>query len=138
MLYADDTPTIENAITRRLDKESGVTVVNPILTKTYVKGEWYKDIETGLERKAGEPFIRVGVQVILGPAELGTARSWFDLPIPFEHGHLLNEIDQIAEQCKLALKDIRMAPWDRSARLAKGTGLRGNWGRYGVLMAKRG
>lgn len=128
MLTSGDTPTIRFAIRRRLDQERDAYVFEPILCQPYARGEWFTDKNTGLLCLVGEPFIRVGVLIELGRGKTIIVRSQFDLPDPFEHGHLLNEVDEIAEALKKARKGHKV----------NGTGMRGNWGRYGTLMARQG
>ena len=114
MLTEDDAPTIRHAITRRLDKEPGVEVCDIVMNS------------------AGD-HIAVGVLVRLD-ARIVT-RSRFDLPIPFEHGHLLNEIDEIAEQLKAARKTYFGRGGGfliQPERQLMGTGLRGRWLSYGL------
>jgi hypothetical protein len=137
LLTADDIPTIEWAIRRRLDTEPGAFVFIPILAQPYAKGEWYlPNPEVEIYAQAGEPFIRVGVMIKLGETIL--LRSKFDLPDPFEHGHLLNEVDQLAEQCKQARKGFFTSGLTKRERKLPGTGLRGGWDRYGMLMGRHG
>ena len=136
MLTSDDIPTIEFAIRRRMDREPGAYVFVPILAQPYAKGEWFLDTDTGLYRQAGEPFIRVGVLIELGKTILLTSK--FDLPDPFEHGHLLNQVDEIAEQCKQARKGFFVNPLMERERKLTGTGMRGAWDRYGWLMGRHG
>lgn len=134
MLTADDTPTIRFALHRRLDKEPGVQVADIKFAKLK-KGDWYADL-SGLMLRADEPFIRVGVVLSVGRMVIVTSR--FDLPDPFEHGHLLAEIDEIAEQCRRARKDFFTAAMDVSeAKPLPGTGLRGKWNRYGFVLGKQ-
>lgn len=107
MLTGDDIPTIRHAIIKRLSVEPGVAVA---------------DIPIEL----AEDCIRVGVLATLGETLL--VRSRFDLPTEFEIGHLHNEIDEIAEQYKVARKDFwssgRMMVGEKAV---PGTGLRGRW-----------
>jgi hypothetical protein len=117
MLTFADRPTIRHAITKRLDKEREVSVLRiPI--------------------KRGKDCIRVGVLAQIGDHLL--LRSVFELPLEFEHAHLLNEIDEIAECCKSARVDyLRSVPANDSlagetahasvCRELSGTGLRGRW-----------
>lgn len=111
MLTADDTPTIRFAITRRLDAEPGVRVAEI---------RFWRD----------DDCLKVGLLATLGESII--TRSRFDLPLRFEIGHLHNEIDEIAEQYKLARRDFFTAelPVSEEKELP-GTGLRGNWRRYG-------
>lgn len=115
MLTDEDTPTIRNAILRRLDIEPGVTICEVKFAR-------------------GRGYIAVGVLAELdngGPL----CRSRFELPNPFEHGHLIEEIDEIAEQFKAARKahfgtgsGLILTP----ERQLQGSGLRGRWARYGL------
>jgi hypothetical protein len=118
MLTFADRPTIRHAITKRLDKEREVSVLRiPI--------------------KRGKDCIRVGVLAQIGDHLL--LRSVFELPLEFEHAHLLNEIDEIAECCKSARVDyLRNIPANDVLETAResvskelaGTGLRGRWKRH--------
>lgn len=129
MLTSADLLTIQFAIRCRLDAEPGVSVALPIPMQAYGIGELYLDLDRQMYRQAEVPFIRVGVLARLGNSI--TTRSWFDLPDPFEHGHLLNEVDEIAEQYKQARKGFFLSPLMVPERKVKGTGLRGRWARYG-------
>lgn len=112
MLTADDTPTIRNAILKRLGAEPGVIICEMKFAKT-----------PGL--------IAVGLVATLGNTII--VKSRFDLPDPFEHGHLVAEIDEIAEQYKLARRDFFTARLPVSeAKTLPGTGTRGRWERYGL------
>jgi hypothetical protein len=122
MLTAEDKPTIRNAIRKRLDRERGVRVLSvPV--------------------KEHEDCIRVGVHILLENLIQLTADesaevplqliSRFELPLSFEHAHLVNEIDEIAEQCKKA----RLDWWMRGRKLEgfvelAGTGARGRWQKH--------
>lgn len=113
MLTADDTPTIRFAVLRRLGTEPGVRIC---------------DIKFG----KGDGVIAVGIIAALGDSII--TKSRFDLPDPFEHGHLIAEIDEIAEQYKKARRDFFTAalPISEEKTLA-GTGTRGRWARYGLM-----
>ena len=112
MLTADDTPTIRRAILRRLGVEPNVRVC---------------DIK--FEKAPGE--ISVGILANVGDHII--TRSAFVLPDPFELGHLHNEIDEISVQYRLAAKDHFTAALPVSdEKFLAGTGLRGNWARYGL------
>ena len=116
MLTYDDEPLIRNAILKRLDAESGVKIY---------------DIQVHPRRK----FMVVKVGAIVSPT-VGNGcnvQSRFDLPASFEHAHLLDEIDQIAEQYKAAKKDwwLEGCPPNMEPRTLLGTGSRGLWERYG-------
>ena len=122
MLTVNDTPTIRNAIVKRLEKESGIDHV-------------FMDFV-----KLPGSHITVELNIILGWVgdKLFTVDSTFDLPDPFEHGHLLDEIDQVAEHVKAARIDF----FGRGAGLIRtpevqlaGTGRRGLWSRYGMRPA---
>lgn len=111
MLTAEDIPTIENAINRRLKLEPNVHVWDVICTPT-----------------RGAILVRVELEVG-GSLDV---ESQFDLPDPFEHAHLLDEIDQIAEHCKQANKQYWLNGRIMAGRhTLTGTGLRGGWKRYG-------
>lgn len=108
MLTYADSPTIKNAITKRLAKERGV-----IVHEVYV-GE-------------GASCVRVAVLLVVnGHLQV---RAMFELPQEFEYQHLHNEIDQIAEQCKEARREYwsRGRPERVENVPLKGTGLRGLW-----------
>jgi len=114
MLTDEDTPTIRNAIYRRLDKEAGVAICDMKFAK-------------------GAGYIAVGVLATIDDGPITLSR--FELPNPFEHGHLIEEIDEIAEQMKAARKahfgngnGLILTP----ERQLAGTGLRGRWSRYGL------
>lgn len=133
MLTGDDIPTIRWAIIRRLDKEPGVNVAD-IQVAVLNRGDWYD--ERGVVMRADTSFIRVGVVLALGNSIV--VKSRFDLPDPFEIGHLHSEIDEIAEGCKRARKDFFTASLDVSeAKPVPGTGLRGKWNRYGFVLGKQ-
>lgn len=136
MLTSDDQPTIRWAIRWRLDGEPGAYVLEPTLVQTIKRGEWYTDVKTRLDVQAREDFIRVVVSVGLGRTI--HVQSEFHLPDPFEHGHLLNEIDEIAESFKRVRKEAFLSPLEAPVRKIGGTGARGNWGRYGTLMGRYG
>ena len=119
MLTANDTPTIRNAIQRRLAAEPGIDSVHT----TFVKF----------------PGSHVAVQIELHlgwiDEKLLAVVSTFDLPDPFEHGHLLNEIDQVAEGVKAARRGVYAGGggvYDIPQTQLPGTGARGLWGRYGL------
>lgn len=117
MNYDDGNATIRNAILKRIDAERGCSVAD-------------------LRIEDRTDHIAVGVLVIIDDAisELGLidVRAFFDLPSEFDHAHLLNEIDEIAEACKKARRKagigIRYKPDFINYREGlPGTGLRGNW-----------
>lgn len=112
MLTADDTPTIRNAILKRLGPEPGVIICDIKFAKA-----------PGL--------IAVGLISTLGTTI--RVKSRFDLPDPFEHGHLVAEIDEIAEQYKTARRDFFTSRLPVSeTKTLPGTGARGRWERYGL------
>ena len=108
MLNYDENPTIRWAILRRLDSEPGVKVLDITIAPLADKS--------------------IGVQVEVWIDQLLEAISRFDLPEEFSHGHLLNEIDQMAEQFKAARSDFwaRGRP-NKIRHELSGTGLRGLW-----------
>lgn len=114
MLSIDDIPTVKHAIVKRLDAEPGIVSVH-----------------TEFQRR---PY---GLAVIL-EINLGNygdkcviVKSQFDLPELFEHAHVIDEIDQIAEHVKLARRTaFAVQPGERIEM--KGTGRRGLWRRYGL------
>lgn len=113
MLDATALPTIRHAIRRRLDTERGVAICE-ILTQPCAT------------------HITVGVLAQIDGVVI--VKSMFDLPLPFELGHLHNEIDEIAESMKAARRDY-LARGGHFLYVPEtklpGTGLRGRWGRYG-------
>lgn len=122
MLTYEDSPTIRNAIQKRLH-EAGKTEI--------------ADIKIINMPDAKPPHIQVGVWFILKD-RLNTdgvidPRSFFDLPAEFEHSHLLNEIDEIAEQLKVVRIETRIGAIIHKPdavqprKIVVGTGLRGNW-----------
>lgn len=136
MLTSDDIPTIRFAIRWRLDSEPGAYVVEPTLVQPIKKGEWYTDVKSRLDVQAREDFIRVVVLIGLGVTI--HVQSEFHLPDPFEHGHLVNEIDEIAESLKKVRKGAFTSPLSAPVRKIDGTGARGGWDRYGTLMGRHG
>jgi len=136
MLTSDDLPTIRFAIRWRLDSEPGATVLDT-LVQPIKKGEWYTDFKTRMDVLAREDFIRVVVLTGLGVTVPGI-NSEFHLPDPFEHGHLVNEIDEIAESLKEVRRGAFTSPLMAGVRRVKGTGVRGGWDRYGTLMGRHG
>lgn len=123
MTFADEA-TIRNAIWKRLH-EPGKTEM--------------ADIQVENHRDASPAHIRVGIWFILKDRiqheGLIDPRSFFDLPAEFTHGHLLNEIDEIAEQLKVIRKETgrvglvfkALTVFQRRTAVI-GTGLRGRWG----------
>ncbi len=112
----EDEPIIRNALTKRLDSEPGVRVLE-------------------VTAKAHPQHIAVGVEWMVADIVHGT--SLFHLPPQFEISHVLNECDEIAEACKEAKRTfaLRLAGLpDEGAKserfTAKGTGPRGHW-KYG-------
>jgi hypothetical protein len=114
MLNVDDGATIRNAITKRLSKELNVVRVLEINIKEHAD------------------CLRVGVLTDMDAIIL---RSLFDLPKAFYHNTLLNQIDEIAEQCKAAWLNFHagvargMSIGSHDIRTTLGTGLRGAWKR---------
>ena len=109
MLTAADTPTIRNAILKRIGKEPGVTIVDMPVVK-------HAD--------------HLAVGLLLEVDHVLLVRSRFDLPAMFDHSHLVNELDEVAEQIKAARKDAfgRGAALVQSTeKVMAGTGLRGRW-----------
>lgn len=122
MLTVDDTPTIRRAIMKRLDRSLGIESVDMKFAK--FPGS---HVAAHLEIVAGW----IGEKVF-------TVHAVFDLPDPCEHAHLLDEIDQVAEQVKAARKDFfgRGPGVIRTPRTQlAGTGRRGLWARYGLRHA---
>jgi len=123
MLTYEDEATIRNAIWKRLH-EPGKTEI--------------ADIQVVNNPDATPPFIRVDIWFILKDRiqneGLIDPRSHFDLPAEFERSHLLNEIDEIAEQLKFIRKDTKLtmlkfmgAIFGSRRKAVSGTGLRGRW-----------
>lgn len=117
MLTYADAPTIRHAIIRRLSKEVGVAIAD-------IKIEDRPDC------------IRVGVWLLRVdlPTEDGIVdtRSWFELPKQFYLRDLHNQIDEVAEQSKIAkreagLKIIHRPGLEAMRKDIIGTGLRGSW-----------
>lgn len=132
MLTSDDTPTIRNAVLKRLGLEPGVHVAE-IKFQKYARGDEYFVDPPACKLTAitAEPFVRVGLLLQLGESLIVDSR--FDLPDPFEHGHLLAEIDEVAQGCKKARRDFFTAALPVSERkFLPGSGTRGNWKRYGL------
>lgn len=136
MLTSDDIPTIRFAIRWRIDSEPGAYVVEPTLVQPIKRGEWYTDIKSHLDVQAREDFIRVVVLIGLGMT--AHAQSEFHLPDPFEHGHLLNEIDRMAEDLKKVRKAVFASPVVGMSGRVAGSGTRGGWDRYGTIMGRHG
>lgn len=114
--YETGEPIIRRALMRRLDKESGVRVVN-------------------LTIKDHPSHIAVGIEWMVGDLVHGT--SLFHLPPQFELVHVHNEADEIAEGCKEARRKFLLYAGKMPERgavseryQAKCTGERGNW-KYG-------
>jgi hypothetical protein len=117
MLTAEDAPTIRNAIQKRLGTEPGVAICD-IRVASHDYGA----------------VLRVGIMALLDGEAIVT-RSLFELPNPFELGHLHDEIDEIAEQYKAARKahyGRGGAPMVSPEKHLAGTGMRGRWARYGL------
>lgn len=123
MLTARDTPTIENAIRKRLhfDEKRGRGERGIYVLDVVIKDHGPPD---------PDPHIAVGVQVTID--EVLRARSFFDLPCEFTPQHLHNEIDEMAE----AFKAARRKHWGQGRpgslimnpdTLIAGTGKRGRW-----------
>lgn len=133
MLTGEDTPTIRLAINRRLGTLPGVAICD-IKFERYKKGEMARDIDSKLMLPSPCAMLRVGVLATVSVGEGIVTKSVFDLPDPFEHGHLLAEIDQIAEQWKRARRDVYLADLPVSEeKFVPGTGTRGLWSRYGMM-----
>lgn len=116
MLTYDDASTIDFAVKRRLDTEPGV------------RRSWVEIIPA---LDATPPFLHVVVTADMGDL-VGLVTSLFDLPVPFEHRHLLNEIDEVAEGVKKARHDFfRNGMQLKGLKDMGGTGLRGRWAQYG-------
>ena len=110
--------------------------MEPTLVQPIKRGEWYTDVKTRLDVQAREDFIRVVVLIGLGMTV--HVRSEFHLPDPFEHGHLLNEIDEVGESLKKVRKEAFTSLPAPVVRNVAGSGARGGWGRYGTLMGRHG
>ncbi len=113
MLNRTDTPTIRNAIHKRLGKERGVTICE-------IKFWQHEDC------------ISVGVLATVDEGPI--TRSLFDLPPEWDIRHLWDEIDEVAEQMKAARKahfGRGGLPMAKPEVQLAGTGLRGRWAKYG-------
>jgi hypothetical protein len=115
MLTHADSPTIRFAINRRLDKERGVRVGEIKITPHLDASPAYTEV-----------VFFVHMPVLPEPL-----RIKFHLPEPFEHRHLLNEIDESAEKCKEARLEFWRNGGIELGRNFGGTGLRGGWKTYG-------
>ena len=118
MLTGEDDATIRNAILKRLDAETGVAIADIKIENT-------------------TECVKVGVWAILTDiGEVGDVKSFFDLPPEFEHKHLINEIDQVAEHIKVARKQLGpfalFNPGNQHREMVLGTGLRGLWSKHGA------
>jgi hypothetical protein len=123
----NDEPVIRRALMRRLDAEPGVRVLE-------IKAHEHKrNIDAGgiIRRAPIEPFITVGV--LLHVDDKVILNATFDMPPQFKLAHVVNEADEIAEQCKEARKTFALGQslpdiGTRSeVHQARGTGRRGNW-----------
>lgn len=123
MMTFEDEATIRNAIFKRLH-EPGKTEIADIKILN-------KPDETPPHIQVGIWFIlkdRIQIEGLIDP------RSYFDLPAEFEHSHLLNEIDEIAEHLKVVRRETMRIGlvFDASKPQPRigvgGTGLRGRWG----------
>ena len=110
-----DKPTIRNAIFKRFTDDLGIIIADIA----------FKDLPDG---------VRVNVWLLdsrhIQTAGLLDIQGQFDLPEQFQHSHLLNELDEIAEGVKEARRKTGIAilvaaPTYRQP--VKGTGLRGRW-----------
>lgn len=142
MLTIEDEPSIRNAIFKRLDKETGVKVVDIIVkdcNEPEPTGELSSLEEVLARRKSHIPHIEVGLWIFLvdtiradgeGMVDI---RSFFDLKPQFELRDLHNEIDEIAEGCKKAREETKatrllyVRGLERKRETLAGTGLRGRW-----------
>lgn len=121
MLTYQDEATIRNAITKRLHEDGKTEIA---------------DIQIINKPDADPPHIQVGIWFVLKDRiqveGLIDPRSFFDLPAEFERRHLLNEIDEIAEQLKVVRKETAIASLvmrgPQPRQVVVGTGLRGRWG----------
>jgi hypothetical protein len=136
MLTSEDDSTIRFALRWRLDGEPGANVLEPTLVQPIKRGEWYTDVKSQMDVQAREGFIRVVVEVKLG--ETIGVLSEFHLPDPFEHGHLVDEIDEIAESLKKVRKETFLSSLPGKRGGVVGTGARGNWDRYGTILGRHG
>lgn len=122
MLTYEDEPTIRNIIWKRLHVP-GVTEI--------------ADIKVINRTDAVPSHIQVGVWFILmdrlNHEGLVDPRSFFDLPAEFSRSHILNEVDQIAEQLKEVRRKTSIGAliyrpgMEQPREMTKGTGLRGLW-----------
>lgn len=118
MMTHEDMNTVQYALSKRLGEIPGVEAL---------------EVKTKYHAHDQPPFIAVGVEFLVDKMLVGI--SVFDLPVPFEHGHMMNELDQIAEQIKAIRRDAgHLAPQTREvanigSRPIVGTGRRGLWPR---------
>lgn len=125
---ANDEPVVRRALMRRLDAEPGVRVLEVKLHehKRNIDGRGM------IRQKPIEPFITVGV--LLHVDDKTILNALFDLPPQFKLAHVVNEADEIAEQCKEARRNMaltKIMPFGQGeVRQAKGTGRRGNWRKH--------
>lgn len=122
MLTYLDEATIRNAIDKRLSDPGKTDVVDV-------------DVENFPDAKP--PYMKVSVWCLfkdrINHDGLVDARSYFELPESFHHSHLLNEIDQIAEQHKDVRRKTRISSiffrlgMPQKREIVVGTGLRGMW-----------
>lgn len=123
MLTYLDEATIRSAITKRLHEDGKTEIA---------------DIQIINQPDAVPPHMQVGIWFVLKDRiqveGLIDPRSFFDLPAEFDRSHLLNEIDEIAEQLKVVRQETQRVglvfdPGKTQARkVVVGTGLRGRWG----------
>ena len=122
MLEADvDDPIIRRAIERRLGKEPGVYILAI-------------HVDTKPATLTSPGFIAVGINARID--EMLDFVAFFDLPLQFQHVHLINEIDQCCEKAKEARRDFgRTIHGGLLTEIMKrkplgGTGRRGLWRQF--------
>lgn len=111
MLTYEDKPSIKYGIEKRLGKESGVSVLEILVTKH-------------------RACITVGVLYIVDAHDDQKLimRSTFDLPLEFYLKQVHNQIDEMCEQVKFARKDYGITRClYQKEKPVPGTGRRGAW-----------
>lgn len=116
MLEADtDDPIIRRAIDRRLGKEPGVYIL-------------------GIQVRTMPDCITVKIAAEID--DMINFAAVFDLPLQFQHIHLINEIDEICEKAKEARRKFgRKLSGGLLTEIVKreslgGTGRRGRWKQF--------
>jgi hypothetical protein len=139
MLPANSQPTIKNAILKRLGAERDVRVCDMMVVPCLSNGKPANDDQVEAnDNDVGYIHVEVFATLTGGPVINDNETpivSMFELPVPFEHAHLLNEIDEIAEHLKQVRRDLWLPRGGRAVYVPittiAGTGLRGGWRQYG-------